>query len=82
MTKDVTITARIDEDLSARLTKLASAQGRSKSWLVGRALESYLETELAFAAAVEDGRRDARAGRTSKHESVVRRFKARFAARK
>jgi predicted transcriptional regulator len=82
MTKDVTITARIDEDLSTRLTQLASSQGRSKSWLIGRALESYLETELAFAAAVEEGRRDARAGRTSTHESVARRFKARFATKK
>jgi predicted transcriptional regulator len=82
MTKDVTITARIDEELSARLARLSSLLGRSKSWLVGQALESYLEAELAFAAAVEEGRRDARAGRTSTHEAVVKRFKARFAARK
>jgi len=78
MTKDVTITARIDEELSARLTKLSEAQGRSKSWLVGRAIKSYVEHELAFFEAVEEGRRDAREGRTIPHEEVVARFAARF----
>ena len=80
MPKDVTITARIDGELSERLGRLSVLQGRSKSWVVGRALQSYLDAELAFAEAVEDGLTDLRAGRTSPHDDVATRLKARFAA--
>ena len=78
MHKDVTITARIDGELSERLARLSSMQGRSKSWVVGKALKSYLDAELAFAEAVEEGRHDMREGRTVAHEDVAARFKARF----
>ena len=80
MQKDVTITARIDGELSDRLGRLSAMQGRSKSWVVGRALKSYLDAELAFVEAVEEGRADMRAGRTSPHDEVAARFKARFGA--
>ncbi|MBF0167602.1 MAG: CopG family transcriptional regulator [Alphaproteobacteria bacterium] len=78
MHKDVTITARIDGALSDRLVQLSTLQGRSKSWVVGRALKSYLDAELAFAEAVEEGRADMQAGRTSAHDDVAKRFKKRF----
>ena len=80
MQKDVTITARIEGELSDRLSRLAAIQGRSKSWLVGEALKSYLEVELAFIDAVEEGRRDFDQGRTVPHEEVVARFRSRFPA--
>jgi len=35
-------------------------------------------SDAAFAAAVEEGLRDARAGRTSSHEWVVRRLRKRY----
>jgi len=78
MQKDVTITARIDGELSRRLSRLSTLQGRSKSWVVGKALSAYLEAELAFVEAVEQGRSDVRDGRVASHEDVVARFKARF----
>lgn len=78
MSKDVTITARIDGELSERLGRLSAMQGRSKSWVVGRALKSYLDAELAFAEQVEEGRADLREGRTVSHDEVSARFKARF----
>lgn len=78
MHKDITITARIDGELSDRLARLSAMQGRSKSWVVGRALKSYLDAELAFAEAVEDGLADLREGRTVAHEDVAARFNARF----
>ncbi|MBI5120808.1 MAG: CopG family transcriptional regulator [Rhodospirillales bacterium] len=78
MNKDVTITARIDGELSDRLARLSTMQGRSKSWVVGRALKSFLDAELAFAEAVEEGLTDMRDGRTVAHEDVAARFKARF----
>jgi predicted transcriptional regulator len=81
MQKDVTITARIDGELSDRLARLSAMQGRSKSWVVGRALKSYLDAELAFAEAVGEGRADMRDGRTVPHDDVAARFKARFGAK-
>ncbi len=80
MQKDVTITARIDGELSERLARLSAMQGRSKSWVVGRALKSYLDAELAFAEAVEEGRTEMREGLTVPHQEVAARFKARFGA--
>lgn len=78
MNKDVTITARIESGLSERLNRLASVQGRSKSWLVGKALKAYLDTELAFAEAVEEGIEEMRQGRTVPHDAVLDRFNDRF----
>lgn len=82
MRKDATITARVEDDLARRLERLAAAQGRSKSWLVGRALESYVESELAFIEAVEAGRREMRAGRTISHAKVFADLKRRLGKRK
>jgi predicted transcriptional regulator len=76
LAKEVTITARIDAELAARLSRLSELEGRSKSWLVGEALKSYLEAELAFIEAVEEGRRDLREGRTLSHEEVVAAFRS------
>jgi predicted transcriptional regulator len=78
MHKDVTITARIEAELSERLIRLAAVQGRSKSWVVGKALKAYLDEELAFVEAVEEGLDDLRHGRTVAHEDVAVRFRTRF----
>ena len=80
MAKEVTITARIDAETASRLSRLAGLEGRSKSWLVAEALKSYLEAELAFVEAVEEGQRDLREGRTLSHEEVVAAFRSRSKA--
>lgn len=65
--KSVTIAARVDADLDDELERLASATGRSKSWLVNEALRSYVATEQQFLAAVEEGKQALRDGRTVDH---------------
>jgi len=80
MQKDVTVTARIESGLSERLNRLAAIRGRSKSWVVGNALKAYLDAELAFVEAVEDGRADLDQGRTVAHADVVARFWSRYGA--
>jgi predicted transcriptional regulator len=45
MTKDVTISVRIDRELSDRLEKRAQQAKRSKSALVAHAIESLFEIE-------------------------------------
>ncbi|HEY4943282.1 MAG TPA: ribbon-helix-helix protein, CopG family [Rhizomicrobium sp.] len=50
MTKDVTLSLRVDRKLSDRVGKLAKALRRSKSSLIVVALENYLGTPAEKAA--------------------------------
>jgi predicted transcriptional regulator len=74
MTKSVTIAARVDADLDGQLDSLAAATGRSKSWLISEALRSYVANEQQFLAAVEEGKRALRDGKTLDHATVVAAF--------
>jgi predicted transcriptional regulator len=74
MTKPVTIAARVDAELDEELTRLAEATGRTKSWLITEALRSFVANERQFLAAVEEGKRALRQGRTVDHETVVAAF--------
>ena len=71
MPDDVAIKARIPAELDDALTRLASARGKRKSTLVCEALREYVLSEEAFAAAVEEGRADIRAGRLVEHADVI-----------
>ena len=74
MPKPITLSARIDADLDAGLSRLATATGRSKSWLINEALRSYVANEQQFLAAVEEGKQALREGRIIDHETVVTAF--------
>lgn len=74
MTKSVTIAARVDEDLDGELERLASATGRSKSWLITEALRSYVANEQQFLAAVEEGKQALRDDKVLDHATVVAAF--------
>ena len=72
MPDDVVIDARIPAELDEALSRLASARRKSKSALVQEALAEFVLSEEAFAAAVEEGLADARAGRLVDHDEVMR----------
>jgi predicted transcriptional regulator len=72
MPDDVAIEARIPADLNDALARLASARRKRKSTLVREALAAYVQSEQEFAAAVEEGRADVRAGRVVDHADVMR----------
>ena len=72
MPDDVAIEARIPSELNDALARLASARGKRKSTLVREALAAYVQNEQEFAAAVEEGLADARAGRLIDHADVIR----------
>jgi predicted transcriptional regulator len=74
MPKSTTIAARVDADLDAELNRLAKATGRSKSWLINEALNSFVANEREFLAAVEKGKKALRAGRVVDHATVVAAF--------
>jgi RHH-type transcriptional regulator, rel operon repressor / antitoxin RelB len=65
-----TITVRIPTKLKNRLNKLADATARSRSWLAAHALEMYVNDQEWQIAAIQKGRKRARAGRTVSHEEV------------
>ena len=69
-TKDVTVTARIRGDLHAQIAALAQTLGRSKSWVIGTALEAYVAGEKQYLDAVRRGLADLEAGRVVPHETV------------
>ena len=77
MTKDAVVTVRIDQTLNRRLEALARATKRSKSYLAAEALQSYVESEADFVAAVQEGLSDLDAGNVVGHETVVADFKRR-----
>ncbi len=74
MAKSVTIAARVDADLDGELDRLASATGRSKSWLINEALRFYVANEQQFLAAVEEGKQALRDGKVVEHTTVVEAF--------
>ena len=77
MTKDAIVTVRIDSTLNRRLEALARATKRSKSYLAAEALQSYVESEAQFVAAVEEGLRDIEADNVVNHDTVVADFRRR-----
>lgn len=74
MPKSVTLAARVDADLDAELSRLATISGRSKSHLINEALSSFVANENQFLAAVEKGKQALREGRTLDHATVVAAF--------
>ena len=78
MTKDIQISARVSQSLSAAVEQIAVLQGRSRSWVIEKALERYVETEGEFIAAVQEGLADSRAGHVYDFEDVAASFDARF----
>ena len=77
MTKDAIVTVRIDSTLNRRLEALARATKRSKSYLAAEALQSYVESEAQFVAAIEEGLRDIEADNVVNHDTVVADFRRR-----
>jgi predicted transcriptional regulator len=74
MSKSITLAARVDADLDAELSRLATTTGRTKSWLINEALRSFVANEQQFLAAVEEGKQAMREGRLIDHETVVAAF--------
>ncbi len=55
MSKTSVVTARLDAGLSDRLDTLAATLERTRAWIVSKAVERYVEEELAFRAFIQEG---------------------------
>jgi len=72
MTK-TSISVRVDPELGDQLSTVAARLDRPKSWVIEHALKEFIELQLWQFAAIEEGLRDADAGRVVP-ESVLGAF--------
>jgi predicted transcriptional regulator len=69
--KEVTISARVSEELSQQITALAQALRRNRSWVIEEAVRGYLHSEQEFLEAVREGIRADDAGDVLAHDVVM-----------
>ncbi|HVW76590.1 MAG TPA: hypothetical protein VHB45_03185 [Alloacidobacterium sp.] len=65
-----------------RIDELAGSQNRDRTFILNEAIDRYLEMHDYHASLVQEGLRDAEAGRVVPHEEVGRALAAQRAARK
>jgi predicted transcriptional regulator len=66
-----TTSIRVDEKTLRRLDRLAQAMDRPRSWVLGQAIEHYLDYEEWFVREVERGIAEADRGHLVSHEEVM-----------
>ena len=71
MSTEVSISARVPEELSRQVDRLAAATRRNRSWVVEEALRFYLAQELDMLEAVQEGIRQMEADDVVPHSEVV-----------
>jgi predicted transcriptional regulator len=81
MTKDVLLSVRISQRLSAKLERLAKLTGRTKSWLVDSILAERVDPETKFAQSIIEAEKEADRDGWIPHEQVVAEMRAKFLAR-
>jgi RHH-type rel operon transcriptional repressor/antitoxin RelB len=74
-TGSVTITARVPARLAKRIEAYAKAARRTRSWVVQDILDRYVDNELAFVEAVNEGIASADRGELIPHDEVFQRLK-------
>jgi len=67
-----TFTIRVPTDVKRRLDKLAKVTSRSRSWLAADAVATYVTEQDWQLSEIEEGIKDADAGRVVAHEEVKR----------
>ena len=72
MSVEVTISARVPENLSQQVDMLATAMQRNRSWVVEEALRRYVEEQAWQVQAIQEALEDYRSGRAElvSHENV------------
>jgi len=81
MRAEKTTTIRMDGRTLKRVDGIAQTMSRSRTWVINRAVERYLDYEEWFVAEVERGLKGARAGQVVEHQAVVKAWERRRAAR-
>ncbi|GGB52774.1 CopG family ribbon-helix-helix protein [Blastomonas aquatica] len=66
-----TMTIRVPQAVSDKLSRLAEGTDRSRSYLAAAAVSAYVERELAIIEGIQQGLADVEAGRVFAHEDVM-----------
>ena len=69
-----TISFRAMSDKIAALDSLAATQDRSRSYLINKAIDNYIELHAYQDALVREGQKEMRKGRVVSHDEVVKRL--------
>lgn len=70
MSETTLISVRVPKETAEKLSTLAQATDRSKSYLAAQAIEEYLLAQEWQIKAVQEGLQDVAAGRTVSHDKV------------
>lgn len=65
------ITLRIPQDVLSEIEKIAETTDRSRSWIIVRALKTYLSNEGADILSIRKGREEIDAGDVEDFDEVV-----------
>lgn len=76
MATSTTLTVRLAPKVKQRLGRLARQTKRTKSYLAGEAITSYVEQELDIIEGINRGLADMEAGRVVSHDDAMRRVRA------
>ncbi len=81
MSKSAVITARLDAETLALVDRIASEQGRSRSWFAAEAIRRVAESEADFMAFVQAGIDSADRGELTPQDRVFADLRTRRAQR-
>jgi predicted transcriptional regulator len=70
MNRPAAITARVDENTAIKLDQLADQLDRSRSWLIAKAVQEYVERETELLEMIRAGENDLAAGRVHTQEEM------------
>jgi predicted transcriptional regulator len=71
MSKTLPVSVRLAPELNKQVTDIAHALDRPKSWVIEQAIKDFVAVQAWHLAAIEEGVRDADAGRVVLHDDVA-----------
>ena len=71
MTKSMPVSVRLQPELNDQVSAIAAALDRPKSWVIEQAVRDFVAIQEWQLAAIEEGIREADAGRVVAHEDVA-----------
>lgn len=80
MAASTTLTVRLPKKVKDRLALLARHTRRTRSYLAGEAIASFVNREIEIVEGIKRGLEDMKAGRTTSHADAMRRINATLAA--
>ena len=70
MSKEITVSTRVTEELASQLDQLSESLGRTRAWILHEALAAYIANEREFLEGVQQGRHDIDRGDVVDHAEV------------